>query len=284
MAKFHNRVGEVITATNGLTATIIAYRSSVDLDVQFSDGVIKTHITYGQFAKGQIKHPDITCNNRVVSRIGETNIATNGMQIRIIKYRNSDDVDIEFEDGVVVTHRAYRSFKTGKLAHPTKSRADYIQESRIGQENTNYLGQHFKIIAYRDSCDLDVQFDNGAIIRHRKYFEFKTGKIRYRPSAEEHIGETYYDIRGIKLTVVAYRNVDDVDVEFETGVVAQHKQYHQLHRHSIGHPLPYQLGNITMENVAYVFGGIGNFYCRCNKCGIQDIMTIDEMKSHICNI
>ena len=282
MADFYDRTGEVVTATNGLTATIIAYRSCKDLDAQFSDGVIKSHITYAQFVKGQIRHPNITCNNMVVSRVGETNTATNGMEIKIVKYHNSLDVDIEFEDGVVVTHRAYRSFITGKVAHPTKSRMDYMKESRIGQENTNYLGQHFRIIAYRDSCDLDVQFDNGAIVYHRKYFEFKSGKIVYKSSAEDYVGETFYDIRGIKMIIIAYRNSGDVDVEFETGLIARHKQYGQVRRHSIGHPLPYQFGNISMEKLAYIHDGIGNFYCTCSKCGCKDILTIQEMRGHIC--
>ena len=38
----------------GLSATIVAYRLSIDIDVQFEDGEIRTHVSYHDFVKGNI--------------------------------------------------------------------------------------------------------------------------------------------------------------------------------------------------------------------------------------
>ena len=37
-----------------------------------------------------------------VDRVGETNRALNGMMMTIIAYRNSKDIDIQFEDGTII--------------------------------------------------------------------------------------------------------------------------------------------------------------------------------------
>lgn len=282
MTKFKNRVGETILASNGLMATIIAYRSCKDIDVQFSDGTIIEHKFYHQFRAGHLHHPNINSNSQIVVRVGATNIATNGMKIEIVGYRNSNDIDIRFEDGVVVKHRAYRSFATGKVLHPTISRNDYLRNSRIGQRNINTFGQSMEIIAYRGARDIDVKFDNGVISTNRTYLEFKSGKIMCRVPHNYHIGETSYDVRGIKMTLINYRSPDDVDIEFETGVVVTHKTHYCFKHAHIGHPMPYTLGTITIDALAYKSGEIGNFYCRCNKCNHRDIMTIQEMRNHIC--
>lgn len=48
-------------------------------------------------------------------RVGETNIATNGQVITIIKYRNTNDIDVQFEDGTIVKHKSYYNFKKGRI-------------------------------------------------------------------------------------------------------------------------------------------------------------------------
>ena len=45
---------------SGETCRIIAYRSSMDLDVEFEDGAIAKHTTYTNFKLGMIGRPDDT--------------------------------------------------------------------------------------------------------------------------------------------------------------------------------------------------------------------------------
>ena len=55
---------------------------------------------------------------KFIDRIGEENIAKNGMKMKIIAYRSCHDIDIEFEDGIRVYHRRYSIFKKGEIGHP----------------------------------------------------------------------------------------------------------------------------------------------------------------------
>ena len=52
------------------------------------------------------------------NRIGEINIATNGQSMRIVAYRKSKDIDVEFEDGTIVTNKMYSNFLKGKITNP----------------------------------------------------------------------------------------------------------------------------------------------------------------------
>lgn len=56
----------------------------------------------------------------VLDRTGETNIAKNGLNMTIIEYRNCNDIDIKFEDGVIVYNKQYNNFSKGCIKHPSK--------------------------------------------------------------------------------------------------------------------------------------------------------------------
>ena len=49
------------------------------------------------------------------SRIGETNKNTKGYLMKIIKYINSKNIDVIFEDGSVVHNKRYGDFKKGNI-------------------------------------------------------------------------------------------------------------------------------------------------------------------------
>ena len=49
------------------------------------------------------------------NRIGEENINTQGCKMKIIEYRSSLDIDVQFEDGNKVYNKSYGSFKRGNI-------------------------------------------------------------------------------------------------------------------------------------------------------------------------
>ena len=51
-------------------------------------------------------------------RVGESNIANNGQTMTIIEYRNSNDIDIQFEDGTIVKNKGYKDFKKRMIKNP----------------------------------------------------------------------------------------------------------------------------------------------------------------------
>ena len=101
---------------------IIEYRRDMDIDVQFQDGTIIKHQRYQQFRFGAIYNHNYPMPRQIKEskkRVGEWNIALNGMRMQIIAYRNTNDIDIQFEDGTIVKHKTYPYFKNGSIGHPT---------------------------------------------------------------------------------------------------------------------------------------------------------------------
>ena len=53
-----------------------------------------------------------------IDRTGETRVNNNGEEMKIIRYANRNDIDVQFEDGTIVEHRKYKNFKKGKIKNP----------------------------------------------------------------------------------------------------------------------------------------------------------------------
>ena len=115
-------LGEAIALKNGTAAIIIAYRSINDIDVQFSNGVIKRHLQYGNFKRGSI-----SWHQYDNERIGEQRVMKNGQLATIVAYRNCRDVDVQFADGSVHCHVRYDRFV--KCTRPHEEVAKQQQES-----------------------------------------------------------------------------------------------------------------------------------------------------------
>ena len=56
--------------------------------------------------------------SRKTERIGEINKNKQGLNMEIIKYENSKNIDVKFEDGYIARNRCYHSFKNGILESP----------------------------------------------------------------------------------------------------------------------------------------------------------------------
>ena len=57
---------------------------------------------------------------RVKNRVGEVRYNNQGEKMTIIAYRGCKDIDVQFEDGVIIYNRNYGKFKEGKMKHPIR--------------------------------------------------------------------------------------------------------------------------------------------------------------------
>ncbi|MBQ8193550.1 MAG: hypothetical protein IJZ46_05725 [Bacilli bacterium] len=288
-----NKVGETRIACNGQNMTIIAYRKSNDIDIKFEDGTVVTNKSYCNFKKGLIKNPNnikLTLQQQIKSKVGETRLANNGMKMTVIAYRSCRDMDVQFEDGTIVEHINSGNWNKGKVKHPNLNSIQYRNENkRVGEINTASNGQKMTIIAYKSASDIDVQFEDGTIVTNKQYLAFLSGRIQ-NPNKpfiridETRINETNIAKNGMKMKIIAYRNSNDIDIKFESGAIFTNKYYNCFKTGDIKHSFPYQMDNILLERLAYLYNDIGNFYCSCSKCGHRDIWTIDEAKNHKCEV
>ena len=129
MPTLKDRTGEIRVMRCGMKATIIKYVNSHNITVQSEDGIIIEHRYYGDFEKGKIEHPSNLLDN--TKRIGQKNKMNCGMVATIINYRKSNDIDVEFEDGVVIEKRSYQDFLKGKISHPKlKNNDNFLKKKK----------------------------------------------------------------------------------------------------------------------------------------------------------
>ena len=55
---------------------------------------------------------------KIKDRTGEVGVNNDGEEMRIIRYGGANDIDVRFEDGTVVEHKAYYNFLKGKIKNP----------------------------------------------------------------------------------------------------------------------------------------------------------------------
>ena len=179
------------------------------------------HKDYGKFKKGNIAHPNTTAEDR----LGETRMMNCGMEATIIRYNTNKDIDVRFEDEIVVEHKGYSAFKRGEIANPNiKASA----ENRLGETRMMNCGMKAAIIRYGRCDNIDVRFEDGTVVVHKAYDSFKKGNIanpNIKAFAENRLGETRMMNCGMKATIIRYGKYKDIDVRFEDGAVAKNKAY-----------------------------------------------------------
>lgn len=111
------RIGETNTMNCGAVCKIIEYNRADDITVEFINSHIRKKAGYKEFKKGGIQDPTLPLA-RFKNRTGEKSVANNGMQMTIITYNGKNDIDILFENGVIVYHKNYNAFKNGLIGMP----------------------------------------------------------------------------------------------------------------------------------------------------------------------
>lgn len=164
-----------------------------------------------------------------IDRVGETRVMNCGMKATIIRYGKYSDIDVRFEDGVIVEHKRYRAFENGNIANPNFN-------PRLGETKMMNCGMEATIIRYGKHSDIDIRFEDGKVVVHKKYDQFKKGEIanpNMKASAENRLGETRMMNCGMKATIIRYNGVRDIDVRFEDGTIVGSKTYNAFKKGSI---------------------------------------------------
>ncbi len=151
----------------------------------------------------------------------------------------------------------------GKIVHNhapcPNCRLENEIKSHVGERKMNNHGAWMEITGGRDMYDLDICFDDGFTAHGRSYKDFLNGAIRDRTEKgrnQERVGEEKFNTSvGMNMHIKAYRGIFDVDIEFEDGAVAEHREYQAFQNGTTQYP---EQANkklhderIGMENVNY---------------------------------
>jgi len=174
---------------------------------------------------------------KIKDRKGESRRMNCGLIATITKYRNTYDIDVEFEDKRVAKHRQYYNFICGGILPE-----GYIphKEDRMKETRMMNCGLSATIIDYRASDDIDIRFSNGKVARSVSYNTFVKGAL-LPPGYREEMKRKKEDVvvtahNGMKMKCIAYYAPDDIEVEFEDGTVVEGKQYQAFLQGHIRNP------------------------------------------------
>ena len=268
-----DRLGETRTMNCGMEATIIRYGNATDIDVRFEDGAVTKHKAYKEFGNGKIANPNVK------DRLGEARMMNCGMKATIARYNGVRDIDVRFEDGIVMEHKSYSKFKRGNIAHPSTTAGN-----RLGETRRMNCGMEATVIRYGGANDIDVRFEDGTIVKNRTYSAFKKGGI-VNPNFNPRLGETRMMKCGMEATIIRYESNADVDVRFEDGTVVEHRRYIQFKRGEIAHR------SLSLNHGSKDFHGFickqgfkdedrTLYECICKYCDLEDVLTPQEMMKH----
>lgn len=216
-------LGVTVMQNCGMKASCIVYRGSPDIDVQFEDGTVIKHRPKASFINGNINNP----NYNLSSCLDKTVKMSNGQFATCIAYRKAVDIDIKFEDGTIVT-TSKSCFEKGAVKNP---------KFLIGVTRKMNNGENATVIACRGYYDIDIQFEDGTITKHKSKDKFFKGAIANpNMAAKRCLGLTVLQHCGMKASCIAYRSNRDIDVQFEDGTIVKHKQKSSLLLGTIKNP------------------------------------------------
>ena len=230
-----SHLGETRTMINGIKATIIAYRNNRDIDIKFEDGIIRQHVRYHHFLSGKvnpISSKDRTKNDKN-KRLGEKRMMNCGLECEIIEYNSAHNITVKFTNGAIAKNKYYYDFQTGIIQCP-----EYNGDGQLNETKKMLNGMMATIIKYESNTNIDVQFEDGVVVKEKQYSCFICGKIshpnkthsypRYNVRArfrEQRIGEQRTMNNGHQATITEYETNNNITIQFDNGYIRKNIGY-----------------------------------------------------------
>ena len=293
MSNAVKRKGELNKAKNGLLMQIIEYRNANDIDIKFEDGVVVEHTYYKSFKEGCIKHPNIRQRRNKSKkvkdfRLGEQKLSNEGFLLTITDYVDANNITVQFEDGTVISNAKYKSFREGIIQHPN------VGLKHIGETAITIDGDSIVIVEYRSHNDIDVKFNDGSIVRHKSYYQFRCGNIKHpslgRQNRRDWVNNQSFATNGLKMTVMESNKNGKLNIQFEDGTVVL-ARYQEFLKGLVGHPKITCWGrgnlyNFNLNGFAYKLKDRQDvfYFCECTKCRCKDILSPKQMLEHKCEV
>lgn len=172
-----------------------------------------------------------------VDYTGVIKTMSNGQSARVIDYKNSTNMTIEFEDGTIVYNVRKVHFDKGKVSNPNFNKL----EGRVGEKNIMSNGVEAEIIDYISATNITVRFKTGEIVYGRRYCHFQSGRISpvssdYSGHKESCVGESRLMKCGMRATCIEYDTASNITVQFDDGAIVRNKSKIAFYDGAILHP------------------------------------------------
>lgn len=114
-----------------------------------------------------------------------------------------------------------------------------MHPERKGMTRVMNCGRTATIETYRNSCDMDIRYEDGTLKTGVRYDKFLKGEVKYPvkrtyPSYKSdkvnlYLHEKRVMNNGIMAEVITFRHRNDIDVKFANGVIKEHLSYENFH-------------------------------------------------------
>ena len=191
----------------------------------------------------------VLCSDRKETAPGTIVKGKNGTT-KCIAYRSSQDVDVLFlENGAIAYGKEWRKFLNGGIRNPEGDAWKHV-----GETKEMNCGMDCKITAWRKYHDIDVEFSDGYKLKNVSYSTYKAGALNNpnikRTTGRGRIGQVNTNCQGLKMKIIDYLSAEDVTVQFEDGMIVEHRKYTCFQKGSINHPTHYAETKIGEKNRA----------------------------------
>lgn len=153
------------------------YCTIVEIDeknilVKFDNDEKMVLSTLKKFLSGDVLTDDLSHNFKYRD-IGTRRKMKCGEYATLIADRGAHDVDVQFDDGVIIMHRDRFAFETGTIQHP-KTKTNYV-----GRTKQMKCGLMATVIEDNGWNDITIQFEDGVVVYHKRRSHFDIGNIKH---------------------------------------------------------------------------------------------------------
>ena len=133
-----------------------------------------------------------------MSKIGEISYNSKGEKMTIVEYRNSQDIDIMFDDGTIVKNKRYWNFRKGNVLNPftpsvygagylgnssCKENGEYKRAYEVWRSmiercySSEYHKRQQTYIAYECYCKARKKYLSELAEQYKQYLDFRAYEI-----------------------------------------------------------------------------------------------------------
>ncbi len=130
--QYKNRVGEIHTMHDGHPVTIIECFGNRNVTLQYEDNTILKKVRYECVTRGEVRKPLNLLGNRYVNNAG--------FKYTVTEFLRSDDITVEFENGVIKKHRSHEEIKKGNISNPYEPTVHGVGYWGVGKYDSSFIG------------------------------------------------------------------------------------------------------------------------------------------------
>lgn len=162
-------IGTKFTNNKGEITTLISYKDGTHVTLEFDDGERITR-RMGDIRKHEFARDG--CRHKHKHKPGDTFTNKLGRIATLVKYNNTYDFVVRYDDGVEKKPNSIYAFINGTFEYPLKQPIN-----RVGEKIINNDREEMEIIEYFSSRNITIKIGEH-IFKNRSYWHFMKGAIK----------------------------------------------------------------------------------------------------------